>query len=47
VQLTGEGLPAALPLALFLVALAAVAMGVVHLLGRLPAPWARSASRIP
>ncbi len=50
VQLTGEGLPAALPLALFLVALAAVAMGVVHLLGRLPAPWSRPAreeARIP
>ncbi len=47
VQLTGEGLPAALPLALFLVALAAVAMAVVQLLGRLPAPWSRSAPRLP
>lgn len=47
VQLTGEGLSAALPLALFLVALGAAAMGVVYLLGRLPAPWSRSAGRIP
>jgi len=36
VQLTGEGLSAALPLALFLVALAAVAMAAIFLLGRLP-----------
>ncbi len=48
VQLTGEGLAAALPLALFLMALAAVALGAIWLLGRLPVPGARpQALRIP
>jgi len=43
VQLTGEGLPAALPLALFLIAIAAGAMALTYLLGRLPAamPYSR------
>ncbi|MBI3989771.1 MAG: ATP-binding cassette domain-containing protein [candidate division NC10 bacterium] len=37
-QLTGAGLPAALPLVLLLIAMAGGAMAVVHLFGRLPVP---------
>ncbi len=46
-QLTGAGLPEALPLVLLLIAMAGGAMAIVHLFGRLPVPAAVQPGGIP